>query len=123
MNSKAKQATWWDVPCEDKPKAKRVGLREGLKFLREGMTCGGYITVGMTATMLGITRQHVHNLLRQGKLFGRWYEGQWLVEGSSILDELERRVEKSGNYSRYGPEFASIRRLLRGLTKKPEKSS
>jgi len=52
-----------------------------------------WVTVAIARRMLGVSKQRVHALLKNGKLAGKRIEGMPLVSVSSIQDRIRLREE------------------------------
>lgn len=43
------------------------------------------------AEMLGVSRQRVHALLREGKLLGAFIEGHWIIRRTEVQRRIQQR--------------------------------
>lgn len=68
--------------------------------MRIGADEAAYIPTGQVCKMLGVTRQRVMQLEREGRISGQLIEGRWVFAVRSIearLALLEREAEEMDN--------------------------
>ena len=79
----------------NKKEARKEKLAEAVSIFKDGLDCGGYLPVSVVSTLLDCSPQYVHQLLKDGRLEGRNFNGLWLLEGDSVWEvKLEREKKR-----------------------------